>query len=128
MRFYLLVLGILSVWRITYLLYGEDGPWDVFVRLRNLAGQGFWGKLLDCFYCLSVWIAAPFAFLLGEDWHERLLLVPALSAGAIMVERLTSHERRIPMAHYTEDQDVNDVVLRREEKPISSRPDEPTDH
>lgn len=110
MAFYGLTLGILSVWRITHLLYGEDGPADVFVRLRRLAGRSLFGQLLDCFYCLSVWIAVPFALWLGGRWQERLLLVPALSAGAILLERLTSPERR-NVASYVEDPEVSDVVL-----------------
>src|SRR6266581_4547986 len=110
MAFYGLTLGILSVWRITHLLYGEDGPADVFVRLRRLAGRSLLGQLLDCFYCLSVWIAVPFALWLGGRWQERLLLVPALSAGAILLERLTSPERR-NVASYVEDPEVSDVVL-----------------
>ena len=102
-RFYRLALGLLSVWRITHLLVGEDGPGDAFVRLRRQAGKGFWGELLDCFYCLSVWVAAPFAWLLGQGWKERLLLVPALSAGAILIERLTSREHNERAALYVED-------------------------
>ena len=43
-------LGTLCVWRITHLLDAEDGPWDVVVRLRRRAAEGFWGQLLDCFY------------------------------------------------------------------------------
>ena len=65
-----LVLGILGVWRITHLLQAEDGPWDVIVRLRRAAGDGFWGSLLDCFYCLSLWIAARFAAWLGGSAGE----------------------------------------------------------
>jgi hypothetical protein len=90
--FYQLVVGVLVAWRITHLLFAEDGPWDVVIRLRQKAGAGFWGELLDCFYCLSLWIAAPLAFLLGGGWVERLFLWPALSAGAILLERLTSRE------------------------------------
>jgi hypothetical protein len=90
MRFYWLTLGILAVWRITHLLHAEDGPGDIFVRLRRLAGNGFWGSLLDCFYCLSVWTAGPVAYWIAESWTERLLLWPALSGGAILIERLTS--------------------------------------
>ncbi len=41
----------LAVWRLTHLLHAEDGPFDVFVRLRRGAGEGFFGKLLDCFHC-----------------------------------------------------------------------------
>ena len=90
MKFYGLVLGALAVWRITHLLNAEDGPFDVFVRLRRFAGAGLWGDLLDCFYCLSLWIAAPFACWLGDAWKERLLLWPALSAASIVIERVTS--------------------------------------
>jgi hypothetical protein len=104
MRFYWLTLGILAVWRITHLLNAEDGPWDFLVRFRRLAGNGFWGSLLDCFYCLSLWIAAPFAWLLGNDWKERILLWPALSGGAILAERLTSRrgDEAPPVAYYEE--------------------------
>ena len=105
MRFYWLLLGVLSVWRVTHLLYGEDGPGGLFVRLRLWAGAGFWGGLLDCFYCLSLWVAAPLALLLGETWGERFLLWPALSAGAILLERLTVRERAAPHAPYVEDEE-----------------------
>jgi hypothetical protein len=87
LRLYLLVIGILGVWRVTHLLQAEDGPWDFVVRLRGYAGTGMWGRLMDCFYCLSLWIALPFAWLCGEGWTERLVLWPALSAGAIFLER-----------------------------------------
>ncbi len=89
MRFYWLLLAVLCVWRITHLLTEEDGPWDLVVRLRRRLGDGSWGRLMDCFYCLSVWIAIPFAYLLGATWGERLFHWPAISAGAILLERAT---------------------------------------
>jgi len=109
MRFYWLVLGILCVWRITHLLQAEDGPWDIIVHLRGRAGVGFWGQLLDCFYCLSVWIAAPFALYLGKELDEQILLWPALSAGAILLERVTNHGE--PPALLVEDSEDNHVML-----------------
>lgn len=109
MRFYWLVLGVLCVWRITHLLNAEDGPWESVVRLRRAAGSGFWGSLLDCFYCLSLWIAAPLALMLGEGWKERLLLWPALSGAAILLERATSKRDSSPPL-YVEDQDNQDVL------------------
>jgi len=114
MRFYWLALGILAVWRITHLLNAEDGPWDLFVRFRRFVGEGFWGSLLDCFYCLSVWIAVPFAYWLGDSWKERLLLWPALSAGSILAERITANSRDKeppPAVYYEEPEDPN-VLLR----------------
>lgn len=83
------VVGVLVVWRITHLIQAEDGPWDVVVRLRARAGDGWVGQAMDCFYCLSLWIALPLAALLGANWLQQLLLWPALSAGAILLERAT---------------------------------------
>jgi hypothetical protein len=103
MKFYRLVLGLLVVWRITHLLQAEDGPWDVVIHLRRLAGDGFWGKLMDCFYCLSLWVAAPFAFLLGESWWERAVFWPSLSAGASLLEQATNPSLRIPISPLPED-------------------------
>jgi len=119
MRFYWLTLGILGVWRVSHLLNAEDGPADLLVRLRRLARSGFWGSLLDCFYCLSVWMAVPFAYLLGEGWRERLLLWPAMSAGAILLERITLKGSAAPPAYYLEDQENDekenrDGMLRKE--------------
>src|SRR5450755_1822106 len=108
-------LSVLSVWRISHLLQTEDGPGDLLVRLRRMAGRGFAGKLLDCFYCLSLWVAAPLAFLLPETRLERLLWWPALSAGAILLERVTSLENGDAPALYFEDEEKPDVLLRTEE-------------
>ena len=89
-KIYLLLLGVLCTWRITHLLRAEDGPGDLVVWLRKLAGESFWGRLLDCFYCLSLWIALPFALIVGGTGIERLLMWLAFSAGAILLERSTA--------------------------------------
>ena len=119
MRFYWLILCILGVWRITHLLQAEDGPGDLLVHFRRQAGTGFWGSLLDCFYCLSVWIALPFALLIGESWRERLILWPAYSAGAIILERLTTPEHVVPPALYLEDEE-RDALLRKSESDVTN--------
>jgi hypothetical protein len=103
MRFYWLTLGVLAVWRLTHLLQAEDGPWDLIMRLRKFAGNGFWGQLLDCFYCLSLWIAAPFAWFLGEGTKERFLVWLALSGAAILLERITNRETTTPNPYWKED-------------------------
>ena len=82
------------------------------VRLRRQAGKGFWGRLMDCFYCLSLWIAVPLAYWLGEGWQERLLLWPSLSAGAILLERITNRSPAVPPALYLEHEEDEHVVLR----------------
>jgi hypothetical protein len=103
MKFYRFILGLLTVWRITHLLQTEDGPWDVVIRVRRIVGNGFWGKLLDCFYCLSLWVAAPLAFLLGRSWWERVLLWPSLSAGASLLEQATNPNLLVTAAPFSED-------------------------
>ena len=82
------VLAVLAVWRVTHALVAEDGPFDAFAWLRKGAGSGFWGSLLDCFYCLSLWIAVPFALWLRSSWRERVILWLALSAAAILINRI----------------------------------------
>lgn len=106
---YLLILGILGVWRVTHLLHAEDGPWNVVARLRRRAGVGFWAGLLDCFYCLSLWVAAPLAWIIGERVALRLLLWPALSAGAILLERMTTRPEPPVATPYWKEED-SDVL------------------
>jgi hypothetical protein len=129
MRFYWLVLGALTVWRITHFLQAEDGPWDIVVWLRRKAGAGFLGKLLDCFYCLSVWAAVPFAGLIGESWLERALLWPSLSAAAILLERLTNPGPKSTPVSFTEDpaEENDDVMLRQKEGTNTGSPNQSTD-
>ena len=93
------LIASLVVWRLTHLLHAEDGPWQILAHLRRLAGSGFRGQLLDCFYCLSLWMAAPFAWWLGGAWTNRLLLWPAISGAAILLERATAPAQPV----YTED-------------------------
>jgi hypothetical protein len=121
MRVYWFLLSILCVWRVTHLLHAEDGPWDLLFRLRRAAGSGFAGKLLDCFYCLSLWVAAPLALLVAKTRMERLLWWPALSAGAILLERWTlSRAGEVP-ALYFEDEEKPDALLRTDESTTEER-------
>ena len=83
------LLCLLAVWRICHLLSQEDGPFDVIIRVRKLFGQGFFGNLLDCFYCLSMWVSVPFAFWLGNDWKEIVVFWLALSGGACILFKIT---------------------------------------
>lgn len=81
--------GALATWRVTHLLAAEDGPGEVVVRLRQRAGQGWIGELLDCFYCLSVWAAAPVAAAVARRPREAPLTWLALSGAACLLERAT---------------------------------------
>ena len=83
------ILSALAVWRITHLLAEEDGPRDLIVRVRSRLGSGFFGSLMDCFFCLSLWISLPLAIWLSSGWAGLLLHWQALSGAACLMEKLT---------------------------------------
>jgi hypothetical protein len=116
MRIYGLLIGTLAVWRVTHLINAEDGPWDALYLLRKKAGPGFWGGLMDCFYCLSLWVSIPFAGFLGNSWGDRLMLWPALSAGAILLERAKAGPANEQPLVYQEDREIKNGMLRQEER------------
>jgi hypothetical protein len=111
MRAERIVLCVLGVWRVTHLLHAEDGPWGLLRRARGAAAGWAIGDLLGCFWCASLWVAAPFS-LLGGGWRERLALWPALSAGAILVQDALERSGPPPAVHYNEDEEVDDGMLR----------------
>lgn len=86
------IICTLAVWRITHLLSQEDGPFGLVFKFRKLFGQGFFGDLLDCFYCLSLWIAIPFAFYLGKAWLEGTIIWLALSGAACLLFKITDKQ------------------------------------
>jgi hypothetical protein len=109
-----LLVAVLATWRVTHLLQAEDGPGDVIVRLRRAAGAGFFGSLLDCFYCLSLWVAAPFALLAGSGWLDRGMLWLALSGGACLLERLQPSPLAPLAPIFIEDKEESDGLLRQQ--------------
>jgi predicted acyltransferase len=84
------IVSLLAVWRITHLLTAEDGPWEIVVRLRRLAGATVLGKLMDCFYCLSIWISIPFCFYVAQGVLDRAVVWLALSGAASLLHQATN--------------------------------------
>jgi hypothetical protein len=82
------VLAVLAAWRVTHLLASEDGPADVIVRFRAPLGQSLAGKLMDCFNCLSLWIAAVAALFVTRHVLDWLLVWLSVSGAACLLERL----------------------------------------
>ena len=79
------LVAALATWRVTHLLALEDGPFDVLARLRGALGRA--GGLLDCFQCLSLWIAAPLALLVTRRASSWWYVWLALSAAACLIQR-----------------------------------------
>jgi hypothetical protein len=83
------VLVVLASWRLTHLLVEEDGPWDIVVRIRRSVGDGVLGRAMDCFYCFSLWVAAPMAWFVGHDVMTWVVAWLAIAGGACLLERAT---------------------------------------
>jgi hypothetical protein len=81
------VLAVLATWRLTHLLAREDGPADLIARFRIKLGTGLLGKLMDCFHCLSFWVAAPLALYVCRGLVDRLIVWLAISGAACLLER-----------------------------------------
>jgi hypothetical protein len=87
-------LGALATWRLTHLIAEEDGPADAVVRLRVRLGNSQLGRLMDCFACTSVWVAAPVAVAVARRPREGPLTWLALSGAACLLERMAEPRLR----------------------------------
>ena len=83
-----MILATLATWRLTHLVAREDGPGRVLFKVRRRLGRSFWGKLMDCFQCLSFWFAAPLAWWVSQEPVEWLVAWLALSGAACLLERV----------------------------------------
>jgi Protein of unknown function (DUF1360) len=81
-----LVIAILATWRVAHLVAREDGPFDIIVKLRVRAGNAPLGQLMDCPYCLSIWVALPFAFMIANTVIAWIAAWLAISGGASLLE------------------------------------------
>lgn len=90
-----------ATWRISSLLVNEDGPVQMFTRLRALAGVRYNGETFQreasnivagaftCIWCMSVWVGAALtvAYWQFPATIVWLCLPLALSAGAILIDK-----------------------------------------
>lgn len=79
--------AVLATWRITYLMAYEDGPAGLIAHFRARLGRSFAGRLLGCFHCLSMWVAAPMAFFVTASVPDVAIAWLAISGAACLLER-----------------------------------------
>jgi hypothetical protein len=115
-------LGVLATWRVTHLLAKEDGPADSLARLRARLGNRYAGELMDCFECLSIWVAAPVSLLVCRKSVNRLLAWLALSGAACLLERAVHEPVIIQRMPETTKGKFNDGMLRSETSGAQERP------
>ncbi|HTJ52916.1 MAG TPA: DUF1360 domain-containing protein [Cyclobacteriaceae bacterium] len=80
----------IAIWRLTHLISLEDGPFDLIIKLRKLLGSSFLGKLMDCFYCTSVWVGLAGAIYAGENPVQIIALTLYYSGAALLFEKITN--------------------------------------
>ena len=90
-------IAALVVYRITFLVTQEQGPFNIFARLQNLNKNNIIGEILSSFYCFSVWASFACAAVLvwrGDEWSwfDWLVLSVALS-GAVVIAFEVSNNR-----------------------------------
>ena len=83
-----LLVAVLATWRVTHLLAVEDGPAGLVARLRARLGRSIIGELMDCFLCLSLWVAMPFALFVDRTVPQVIVIWLALSGSACLCERV----------------------------------------
>ncbi len=84
------IILVVVVWRLTHLISSEDGPFDLIIKIRKLFGNSFFGKLMDCFYCLSIWIGLGAAIYTGDNIKEIILLTLYYSGASLLLEKITN--------------------------------------
>jgi hypothetical protein len=104
------VLAVLATWRVAHLLASEDGPADVIVKLRLVLGDSVAGRLMDCFKCLSLWIAAPAALFVTRAALDWLFVWLALSGAACLLQLMVSGAAQAQPFTQTSEGDVSHVL------------------
>lgn len=87
-----LVVAMLATWRLTHLIVREDGPAALLARARVALSDGAGAGVLDCFYCTSLWIAAPVSLWVASRPLDVVMVWLALSAVACLCERIGQGE------------------------------------
>jgi hypothetical protein len=86
--FYFVLLA-LAVFRVSIMIALEDGPADVFTKLREKAGQKNWiGRGLNCPLCISFWagLTASLVFTSGlMEWPFVFWIVAGFALSGITV-------------------------------------------
>jgi len=116
-----LVLAILAAWRITHLLVREDGPGALLARLRATLGAGTWGAMFGCYYCMSLWVAAPLSLWVATRPVDAWIVWLALSGAACLCERIGQPEVVVQPLPETNPGEI-DGMLRTAAEPAAGRP------
>ena len=84
------ILLSLAAWRITALFVYDDGPWGIFVRLRDAIGGP-----LTCFWCTSVWVSLVVSLFFPAitlSWREWFIGWWAIAGLTVLIDEFRGGE------------------------------------
>ncbi len=82
-------ISVLACWRLVYLITEEHGPYNILLRMRVWAHKRDIDWInVDCAYCMSVWLAVPFAIYLAKDFWQFLIYWFAIAGGTVFFQLL----------------------------------------
>lgn len=104
-----LIVLSLAVWRLSSLFAAEEGPWEIFEKIRQFSGVKYkevppyemYGtnvvsRGLICVWCNSIWIGLLATILYAISTDTIYLFIPfSLSGVAILLDRLLETEPKL---------------------------------
>lgn len=82
-----LLITILAVWRLTAMIAYESGPFGAFSALRRLFVRIGLGRVVGCFYCLSVWSSCAVVLIFPLSYTTPLVIF-GVAGGVAIIERI----------------------------------------
>ncbi len=97
MELLLVIVGAFAVWRFTYMIQEESGPFEIFRKLQawywtDPRRAGGLKEGLRCFNCTSVWFSALAALIIAGNVWVFFLYWFAIAAGAMFVNKAFDKE------------------------------------
>lgn len=82
-------LAILAVYRLSRMLIGENGPIDLFLKIRYLVNRGpeWLADGYNCPLCLSFWLSVIPALFFANSVGEFLLYWLGISGAVVLIYR-----------------------------------------
>jgi hypothetical protein len=92
-------IDIMAVYRVSFMLAREDGPFDVFSKCRDHIGQKTWiGRGLHCVPCISFWISIASVISMcicdpfGIGVYAWLLFAFGVSGGVLVLDKVLGYD------------------------------------
>lgn len=84
------IIGLLAVYRATFMITRDEGPFEIFQSLRDRFTKNDWiGRGIRCPYCVSFWAsvaASPVVMFAAQGYLQaQYLLLPFAIAGGFML-------------------------------------------